>query len=104
MRPTYLFVNNLLDRKNWRWVRSIFGKYGKVVDVVIPKKRSRTRKKFAFLRFYFKNEVVRAMRRLNGSLILDKRIGVNLAKFGSRTTYWRRKVKSWEEVDNTTMR
>ncbi|MBA0823366.1 hypothetical protein Goarm_020101, partial [Gossypium armourianum] len=73
--------------KSWRWVRSILGKYGKVVDVVIPKKRRITRKKFAFLRFYFKNEVVRAMRRLNGSIILDKRIGVNLAKFGNRTTY-----------------
>ncbi|XVF00347.1 hypothetical protein REPUB_Repub03eG0277400 [Reevesia pubescens] len=86
-----VFVNNLPQRANQRWLSTIFQKFGRVVDVFIPLKRSKWGKKIAFVRFGSLNDANRAILNLNGVFFLDHRIGVNMARFNPRKEFWRKR-------------
>ncbi|XVF31073.1 hypothetical protein REPUB_Repub16aG0114000 [Reevesia pubescens] len=85
-----VFVNNLPLKADSRWIAKVFNRFGKVVDVFVPKKRSRWGRKIGFVRFGSLVEARRAIWNLNGVFFLDYKIGVNLARFNPRNTYWRK--------------
>ncbi|XVF30044.1 hypothetical protein REPUB_Repub16aG0023400 [Reevesia pubescens] len=85
-----VFVNNIPPEVNWRWLGQIIQNYGRVADVFIPMKRSAKGRKFGFVRFYRWEEAIRAVNSLNGVWLLDYRIGVNIARFNSRSSFWRK--------------
>ncbi|XVF20745.1 hypothetical protein REPUB_Repub12eG0029500 [Reevesia pubescens] len=102
-----VFVNNIRSRVHWRWLWRIFQNQGTVVDVFIPRKRSSRGRKFGFVRFVSKDDANRAVKMLNGAWRLDFRLGVNLARFNSRSNYYRKVQTSrgtnpnnQENVDN----
>ncbi|XVE99264.1 hypothetical protein REPUB_Repub03eG0183200 [Reevesia pubescens] len=68
----------------------IFENHGNVVDVFIPRKRSGLGKRYGFVRFASRPAALTVIRRLNGVRLLDHRIGVNIARFKGRTSYWRK--------------
>ncbi|KAH7852442.1 hypothetical protein Vadar_024836 [Vaccinium darrowii] len=77
-----VYVDNLPYEMDEVWLCQIFRRYGDVVDVYIPNKRSsRYNTKFGFIRFLSMEEALRAIQDLNGTLIRDFHIQVNLAKF-----------------------
>ncbi|XVF18520.1 hypothetical protein REPUB_Repub11eG0029100 [Reevesia pubescens] len=88
-----VFVNNLLQRVNARWVYTVFGKFWKVIDVFIPQKMSRWGRKIGFVRYAVLNEAKRAVCNLNGVFFLDYKIGVNLAKYDPRKAFWKKSEK-----------
>ncbi|KAH7865266.1 hypothetical protein Vadar_004368 [Vaccinium darrowii] len=52
MSAITVYVDNLSDDMDVEWLGQIFSKYGRVVDVFIPYKRSKNfRTKFGFVRF-----------------------------------------------------
>ncbi|KAH7865037.1 hypothetical protein Vadar_001483 [Vaccinium darrowii] len=80
-----VYVDNLPFEMDEVWLRQIFKGYGEVMDVYIPKKRSsRFNTKFGFIRFLSMEEAHRAIQDLDGFLIRDFNIHVNLAKFSHR--------------------
>ncbi|XVF13782.1 hypothetical protein REPUB_Repub08aG0237200 [Reevesia pubescens] len=87
---TTIFVNNLPQKASSSWVAKVFRKFGKIVDVFISQKRSRWGKKIGFVRFRSLGEAKRAIWNLNEVFFLDQKIGVNLARFNPRNTYWKR--------------
>ncbi|KAK8661614.1 hypothetical protein V6N13_091212 [Hibiscus sabdariffa] len=74
---------------HWKGLWATFGHHGEVIDAFIPAK-SRNGKRFGFVRFSSKVDANRAISRLNGSRLYRYRVLVALAKFGSRTSYWRK--------------
>ncbi|KAH7847765.1 hypothetical protein Vadar_030021 [Vaccinium darrowii] len=77
-----VFVDNLPFEMDVVWLRQLFRSFGDVVDAYIPNKRSsRFNTKFGFVRFRSKDEAVRAVHAMNGFLIRDFCIQVNLARF-----------------------
>ncbi|XVF28383.1 hypothetical protein REPUB_Repub15cG0024900 [Reevesia pubescens] len=85
-----VFVNNVPPKVHWRWLRRVFQRFGKVVDVFIPKKRNRMGSKMGFVRFKSVSEARNAQRQLNGVWFLDYRITVNFAIYNPRRSYWRK--------------
>ncbi|KAK8652512.1 hypothetical protein V6N13_126543 [Hibiscus sabdariffa] len=61
-----------------------------MVDAFVPRKRSRTGRRFGFVRYLSNTDAKRVISRLNGFTLLDYRIEVSRAKFGNRTSYWRK--------------
>lgn len=83
-----VYVDNLPFEMDEVWLRQIFKGYGEVMDVYIPKKRSsRFNTKFGFIRFLSMEEAHRAIQDLDGILIRDFNIHVNLAKFSHPRQY-----------------
>lgn len=79
-----VYVDNLSEDMDAEWLGQIFSKYGAVVDVFIPKKRSkRYLSKFGFVRFSFKWEAEEAITSLNGIIIREKKMLVKMATYGS---------------------
>ncbi|PPS10670.1 hypothetical protein GOBAR_AA09972 [Gossypium barbadense] len=78
----FVFVNNLLPQIP-------FMKYGDVVDAFIPRKRSSREGNFGFVRFKSISEAKRVILRLNATWIFGHCIGVNMGRFGGRSSYWR---------------
>ncbi|XVF09643.1 hypothetical protein REPUB_Repub07fG0111900 [Reevesia pubescens] len=87
---TSVFVKNIPKKVHWRWLWKIFENHGKVVDVFIPRKRSGLGKRYGFVYFAFRPAALTAITRLNGAWLLNSRIGVNIARFRGRTSYWRK--------------
>ncbi|XVF23290.1 hypothetical protein REPUB_Repub13aG0024100 [Reevesia pubescens] len=87
---TSVFVNNIPQKVHWRWLWTIFEHYGRVLDVFIPRKRSRLGKRYGFVRFASRPAALTAIKSLNGAWLLNSRIGVNIARFRGRTSYWRK--------------
>ncbi|KAL4385330.1 hypothetical protein GQ457_15G029650 [Hibiscus cannabinus] len=75
---------------HWKGLWATFGHHGDVIDAFIPTKRSRRGRKFGFVRYASKMDADRAIARLNGFRLFGYRIEVSMAKFGGRTSYWRR--------------
>ncbi|XVF24431.1 hypothetical protein REPUB_Repub13aG0127300 [Reevesia pubescens] len=46
-----VFVNNLPPKVHWRWVKTVFQKFGRVVNVFLPRKNSRNGHIFRFVRY-----------------------------------------------------
>ncbi|KAK8626240.1 hypothetical protein V6N13_133891 [Hibiscus sabdariffa] len=86
-----VFVGNLSTKVNWRYLKKLFQRYGRVLDVFIPKKTDLSGSKFGFVRSPSMREAETTLFMFEGAWIVDRCIQVNLAKFGSRSKYWRKK-------------
>ncbi|KAK8609370.1 hypothetical protein V6N13_061819 [Hibiscus sabdariffa] len=73
----------------WKGLWATFGHHGDVVDAFIPRKRSRSGRRFGFFRYLSNTDAERAILRLNGFILFSYRIEVSRAKFGNRTSYRR---------------
>ncbi|GAB4853226.1 hypothetical protein Ancab_017414 [Ancistrocladus abbreviatus] len=61
----------------------LFDKYGKVVDIFIPRdRRTGDSRGFAFVRYKYADEAQKAMDRLDGRLVDGREIAVQFAKYG----------------------
>ncbi|KAH7862757.1 hypothetical protein Vadar_009108 [Vaccinium darrowii] len=82
MSAITIYVDNLSDDMDTEWLGQIFSKYGRVVDVYIPFKRSKNfRTKFGFVRFNTVVEAEEAIADLDGISIRDKKMRVKMATF-----------------------
>ncbi|KAH7843169.1 hypothetical protein Vadar_013520 [Vaccinium darrowii] len=82
MSAITIYVDNLADDMDTEWLGQIFSKYGRVVDVFIPFKRSKNFKtKFGFVRFNTVVEAEEAIADLDGISIRDKKMRVKMATF-----------------------
>ncbi|WRX28623.1 RNA recognition motif domain - like 10 [Theobroma cacao] len=62
------------ERVDGSWLQRIFEGYGDVKGVFMAQRRSRTRRRFEFIRFYRLVEAREAVMALNGIWLLNKRI------------------------------
>ncbi|XP_020552059.1 serine/arginine-rich splicing factor SC35-like isoform X1 [Sesamum indicum] len=61
----------------------LFEKYGKVIDVFIPRdRRTGESRGFAFVRFMYKDEAQKAVDKLDGRVVDGREIAVQFAKYG----------------------
>ncbi|KAK6135436.1 hypothetical protein DH2020_030805 [Rehmannia glutinosa] len=61
----------------------LFEKYGKVVDIFIPRdRRTGESRGFAFVRYFYKDEAQKAVDRLDGRVVDGREIAVQFAKYG----------------------
>ncbi|MBA0577881.1 hypothetical protein Golob_024230 [Gossypium lobatum] len=74
----------------WKGLWALFSFHGNVVDAFIPEKKSKSGKRFGFVRFTNFTDAQRAISRLNGFVILGSKIWVNLARFKERRHIWRK--------------
>ncbi|XP_022753670.1 uncharacterized protein LOC111301983 [Durio zibethinus] len=86
-----MFVNNLPDNIHWIWLTTIFQRFGYIVDVFIPRNRSKTGKRFGFVRFTSFEEAKKAVLCLNGVWLVDHKIDANIARFAQRNSFWRKR-------------
>ncbi|KAK9286984.1 hypothetical protein L1049_015392 [Liquidambar formosana] len=106
-----LFVDNLPDRMENRWLRSMFKWYGDIADVFVPwKKRTGSNSRYGFVRFYNDKDAEVAIQRCNGAWCWNKRLLVKRAMYSKtrKETYkrhaipkrpvWRRKESSIDPV------
>lgn len=78
-----LFVDNIPDQKDTLWLKKTFNNFGEVIDVFIPRKRSkRYGKKFGFVRFQSQGVAAMAMRKMNGVWVENEKLFVKEAYFG----------------------
>ncbi|KAK9292523.1 hypothetical protein L1049_020496 [Liquidambar formosana] len=78
-----LFVDNLLERMDNRWLRNRFKWFGDVVDVFVPWKiRKGTHCRFGFLRFSREEDADLAIRKVNGTWCWKRRLLVKKAEYG----------------------
>ncbi|MFQ6650349.1 hypothetical protein Gotur_023595, partial [Gossypium turneri] len=61
-----------------------------VLDVFIPQKLSRSGRRFGFVRSADNDDTKRAICHLNGFTFHGNRLGVNMARFKGRSSYWRK--------------
>ncbi|KAL4347806.1 hypothetical protein GQ457_17G004690 [Hibiscus cannabinus] len=86
---THLMVSPPLLRNLRKGLWATFGHHGDVIDAFIPTKKSKSGRKFGFVRYASKANANRAISRLNGFTLFGYRVSVSLAKF-RRTSYWRK--------------
>ncbi|KAK8585423.1 hypothetical protein V6N13_050402 [Hibiscus sabdariffa] len=86
-----VFVGNLSPKVHWRYLKKLFQKYGRVLDVFIPHKTDLSGSKFGFVRFPSMREAEISVIMFGGAWVVDRRIQVNIAKFRCRSSYWREK-------------
>ena len=78
-----LFIDDLPWEMSWVWLKQLFRGEGEVIDVFISQKRRRySNGKFGFIRFKELEEVLNAVRNLDGAKIRGGRIKVSFAKYG----------------------
>uniref|UniRef100_A0A453B1X8 RRM domain-containing protein n=1 Tax=Aegilops tauschii subsp. strangulata TaxID=200361 RepID=A0A453B1X8_AEGTS len=85
IRDTYsLLVLNITFRTTADDLFPLFDKYGEVVDIYIPRDRSRTgdSRGFAFVRYKYEDEAQKAVDRLDGRLVDGREMMVQFAKYG----------------------
>lgn len=81
-----LFVDNIPEARDNLWLARLFSRYGVVRDAFIPNKRSKiSGSKFGFIRFSNRGDVHRAMDKLNGIWVDDKRMHVKEASFNQNS-------------------
>lgn len=81
------FVNNIPFTAQWR----LFKVYGIILHVFIPQKLCRSGRRFGFVWFPDDDDdAKRAVYRLNGFTFHGNRLGVNMARFKGRSSYWRK--------------
>ncbi|KAL4313241.1 hypothetical protein GQ457_01G035070 [Hibiscus cannabinus] len=86
-----VFVGNLSPKVHWRYLKKLFQRYGRVLDVFIPHKTDLSGSKFGFVRFPSMREAETSVIMFGGAWVVDRRIQVNIAKFRCRSSYWRKK-------------
>ncbi|GAB2224265.1 hypothetical protein Droror1_Dr00005017 [Drosera rotundifolia] len=84
IRDTYsLLVLNITFRTTADDLYPLFDKYGKVVDVFIPRdRRTGESRGFAFVRYKYQDEAAKAVDKLDGKLVDGREIMVQFAKYG----------------------
>ncbi|GAV59261.1 RRM_1 domain-containing protein [Cephalotus follicularis] len=84
IRDTYsLLVLNITFRTSADDLFPLFDKYGKVVDVFIPRdRRTGDSRGFAFVRYKYAEEAQKAVDRLDGRIVDGREIMVQFAKYG----------------------
>ncbi|KAH7861656.1 hypothetical protein Vadar_029023 [Vaccinium darrowii] len=77
-----VYVDNLSEDMDSVWLGQIFSKYGHILDVFIPKKKSKGFKsKFGFVRYGSIAEAKVAITEINGIIIRDMKMFVKMATF-----------------------
>ncbi|KAK8978610.1 hypothetical protein V6N11_055596 [Hibiscus sabdariffa] len=89
-----VYVGNLSPKVNWRYLKKLFERFGSVLDVFIPQKKDLFGSNFGFVRFPTIREAETAVLMFGGAWVVDRRINVNIEKFNSRTSFWRKKRSS----------
>ncbi|KAM1014050.1 hypothetical protein ACFX2C_044102 [Malus domestica] len=84
IRETYsLLVLNITFRTTADDLFPLFDKYGKVVDVFIPRdRRTGDSRGFAFVRYKYQDEAQKAVEKLDGRVVDGREIMVQFAKYG----------------------
>ncbi|PRQ21423.1 putative RNA recognition motif domain, nucleotide-binding alpha-beta plait domain-containing protein [Rosa chinensis] len=84
IRDTYsLLVLNITFRTTADDLFPLFDKYGKVVDVFIPRdRRTGDSRGFAFVRYKYQDEAAKAVDKLDGRVVDGREIMVQFAKYG----------------------
>ncbi|XP_057975502.1 serine/arginine-rich splicing factor SC35-like isoform X2 [Malania oleifera] len=84
IRDTYsLLVLNITFRTTADDLYPLFDKYGKVVDVFIPRdRRTGDSRGFAFVRYKYADEAQKAVEKLDGRTVDGREIMVQFAKYG----------------------
>ncbi|XP_027148496.1 serine/arginine-rich splicing factor SC35-like isoform X2 [Coffea eugenioides] len=84
IRDTYsLLVLNITFRTTADDLFPLFDKYGKVVDVFIPRdRRTGDSRGFAFVRYKYQDEAQKAVEKLDGRVVDGREIMVQFAKYG----------------------
>ncbi|XP_071710230.1 uncharacterized protein [Rutidosis leptorrhynchoides] len=84
IRDTYsLLVLNITFRTTADDLYPLFDKYGKVVDVFIPRdRRTGDSRGFAFVRYKYADEAQKAVEKLDGRVVDGREIMVQFAKYG----------------------
>ncbi|KAJ0918817.1 putative RNA recognition motif domain, nucleotide-binding alpha-beta plait domain superfamily [Helianthus annuus] len=84
IRDTYsLLVLNITFRTTADDLFPLFDKYGKVVDVFIPRdRRTGDSRGFAFVRYKYADEAQKAVDKLDGRVVDGREIMVQFAKYG----------------------
>ncbi|WVZ26685.1 hypothetical protein V8G54_005229 [Vigna mungo] len=78
-----LLVLNITFRTTADDLFPLFDKYGKVVDIFIPKdRRTGESRGFAFVRYKYADEAQKAVDRLDGRMVDGREITVQFAKYG----------------------
>ncbi|WJX63574.1 Serine/arginine-rich splicing factor sc35 [Trifolium repens] len=78
-----LLVLNITFRTTADDLFPLFDKYGKVVDIFIPKdRRTGESRGFAFVRYKYADEASKAVDRLDGRMVDGREITVQFAKYG----------------------
>lgn len=69
------------------WLHQLFGGYGQVDDIYIPLKRSaKFNTKFGFIRLLKREEALNGVHALDGIVIRDFKLQVNLAKYAGNNS------------------
>lgn len=84
IRDTYsLLVLNITFRTSADDLYPLFDRYGKVVDIFIPRdRRTQESRGFAFVRYKYADEAQKAIERLDGRAVDGRNIVVQSAKYG----------------------
>ncbi|KAK8583366.1 hypothetical protein V6N13_022072 [Hibiscus sabdariffa] len=101
--PMIVFVHNLPERMHWKGLWTSLAHHGDVIDAFIPKKRSKSGRRFGFVRFTSKADTNRAIYRLNGFSLFAYRVSVSYENFRSRTSFWR-KVNLFQQGSDLSMK
>ncbi|KAJ7968192.1 serine/arginine-rich splicing factor SC35 [Quillaja saponaria] len=113
IKDTYsLLVLNITFRTSADDLFPLFDKYGKVVDIFIPRdRRTGESRGFAFVRYKYADEAQKAVERLDGRVVDGREITVQFAKYGPNAErmyrdeyrdrdYRRRsRSRSWDRYD-----
>ncbi|PPD89730.1 hypothetical protein GOBAR_DD13332 [Gossypium barbadense] len=81
-----VFVDNIPDSMHWKGLCALFSYHGNVLDAFIPVKRNKDGKRFGFVRFAKIEDAQRTIVRLDGFVLLGKKIWVKMARFSSNRT------------------
>ncbi|KAJ0987351.1 hypothetical protein J5N97_005707 [Dioscorea zingiberensis] len=103
IRDTYsLLVLNISFRTTADDLYPLFDKYGKVVDVFIPRdRRTGESRGFAFVRYKYADEAQKAVDRLDGRNVDGRNIMVQFAKYGPNAERISQKGRIVEVVTKT---
>lgn len=91
-----LYVDNIPENKDQRWLPWVFNKYWVVRDAFIPRKRSkRTGNQFGFVRYDCHVAAGMAVSKMNGVWVENTRLFVKEAYFGPNEEKQRVKLPSF---------
>lgn len=92
---TSLKVDNLTYRTGIEQLKSVFGKYGDIGDIYIPRDRKHLQSRgFAFIRFWEKRDAEDAMDLLDKSILDGREIRVQMARYGRPTETYKPRPRS----------